>query len=504
MMKLCEWMESLEAMKPKEQSHKFFSLTRSIGAPTEFEHEDLPELIDWQVFMRMILDSHVWLKPAWTKDKNLGCISGLLNDPRKDSLFDQFISIGASSNRFVVALATKIASIVDDSKNPKMKLKLSEEEFFTAFPLSFWNEFREQKLHWALLQSLHSDAFAGAGLKLLCTHNAKDFHSSAKSTANILRSDGHDHPYIGFSQSKRTVFVGCTNGADSFYQGIASMSFAADGRTYSFGEAFAHDHLCDAIIEAGASPAWVASMQAVVDDAFVQPSPLKVDGLLKQMYWLKGDGSHVLLTPMIAGSIQADLHNYFTRVISPEEFEKPDFVLTKNKCLRVLRIGSNASNGGRLAGALDGRHNLIKSFPPSRAPEIYSSFYEFIYGQQLHTFIDSSRMNYLSLLVGSDFLAEMRREEMQRCLASIAGEMAQAMRDLVEFARAQGQAWIQAKLLANQTSAWLKEGMAGALSKESISGLTELILSGHNTEHMNDELRIALTGALKYQLEQPL
>ncbi|MDU8351452.1 hypothetical protein RYA05_06075 [Pseudomonas syringae pv. actinidiae] len=504
MMKLCEWIESLQPMKANERVHQFFSLTRSISAPKEFAHEDLPDLIDWQVFMRMILDSYVWLKPAWTKDKNLGCISGLLTDPRKDSLFDQFITIGASSNRFVVALATKIASISDDSKNPKMKLKLSEEEFFTAFPLSFWDGFRQQKLHWTLLQTVNSSAFVEGGLKLICTHNAKDFHSSAKSAANILCAEGQEHPYIGFKQSKRTIFVGCTNGADSFYQGIASMCFAADGRTYSFGEAFAHDHLCDVMIDAGASPAWVASMQAVVDDAFEKPSPSKVDGLLKQIYWTNQDGSHVLMTPMIAGSIQADLHNYFTHSAPKDECDAADFVSTYGKYLKVLRIGSNASNGGRLAGTLDGRHNLIKSFPPPRAPEIYSSFYEFIYGETLHTFIASSRMSYLSHLAVSDFTDEKMQEAVERGANAIADEMAQALRDIVEFGRGKGKTWLENKLIDNQTSAWLNEAIAGALSKTSISALIELILSSHNTEHMNDAVREAIAGALKYQLEQPL
>ncbi|MEG0869839.1 MAG: hypothetical protein RSG77_22780 [Hafnia sp.] len=501
------WIESVFADPKIPVIKKPVALLRLIDAiedPLEFSTDQLGEQIDWQIFLKVFFDQHMVIKSSWPVEKGA---SALFDHAGPGSLLDQIRHAGEQHFPMARQLSEMLAQVVGQdgmTKKPgNIKFKLTQKAFFSLLTPTLLAEWKASGVHWRILQSVLKEKLMHKGIRYVCTHNAKDFDSSASALSSVLCSETPLHPYIGFHSTKRTTYVSCGNGSDLFYQRFASMSVNLAGKIRTFIEYFTNDTLRQALLSAGAPAALIAEIRDFVEQSVGTFAPEHIDPLFKQIYWVCDEGNF-LITPLIAGSMQVDLHNFIS--LSEEEKaikgRKPDEVYQRlATCYPVQRIGSNFSNAGGIAQKLFGRHNLLKCLPPSNVPDLYWRFHAMTKRSRLVGKFDKIAIKRLYNLATSDYSNASMREAAKNHAERLATSIASNFHDVVAFSRKQGDPWVTKHATDNNCSRWLHKAAFGTLSPEEQSDIAEEMLEQVHNEHLNNEVRQLTRHQLKSILE---
>lgn len=500
---VCDQVFANPAIAPAKKAIALLKLVDAIEEPILFGTNAISEQIDWQIFLKVFFDQAVVIEKSWTPDKPA---SSLAHCSKPGSLLWQLNAHAGEASTALPELLERIASSLinfkKDNDSP-YKFKLTAKGMFEAMDPDFLNRLREEGIHWRVLKSVR-EQIQEKGLKYACTHNAKDFHSSASGASSVLCSKTEPHPYIGFHSSTRTVYTGCGVSTDAFYQGIASLSLWFDGRIRTFLEYFTDDTLRAAVLAASDDHVFVASMCSYINENIGNYAPDRIDPLFKQVYWV-GDRHNVLITPLISSSLQVDIHKYLslTEAEKATKGHKPEETKRRlRSCRSVKRIGSNPVNAGKVAVKLSGKHNLIKCFPRERSPDIYPRFYALSRDGKMVGHLDSHLITSLYKIAATDYTNAKLREITEEKAASLAAQIIFNFREIVEFARLKGMTWIAPKLQSNVTSEWLAIAAFGTPEPNHLKDIAEFMLDQINHEHMNNEVRAQVRLQIVYLLKE--
>lgn len=481
------------AIPVAKKASALLKLVDAIEEPILFGTHVMGEQIDWQVFLKVLFDQAVVIEKSWTPDQPA---SSLVRCSKPGSLLWQLNAHTNESSTAFAELLERIASSLMNFKADKegrYKFKLTAKGMFEALDPVILNRLREEGAHWKVLVDAQEQLQA-KGLKYACTHNAKDFHSSASGSSSVLCSQPVAHRYIGFHSSSRTIYTGCGNGADSFYQGLASLSLWLDGRIRTFPEYFTDDTLRSAMLAVSSQYEFIESMRSYITENIGNYAPDKIDPLFKQVYWV-GETQNVLITPLISSSLQVDIHKYISlsddeRAIKGRKPEETRRRLSLSQ--PVKRIGSKPSNAGKVAIKLRGNHNLIKCFPTQRCPDIYPRFYAFIEDGLFLGRFDKNIITSLYRISATEYSNTKMREATENKASTLATQMILNFREIVEFSRAKGLTWNIGKLKSNFTSEWVLLAAFYDLEPRHLTDIAEFMLDRLNHEHMNNQVRAHL------------
>jgi hypothetical protein len=500
---VCDQVFSNPTIAPAKKAIALLKLVDAIEEPILFGTNAISEQIDWQIFLKVFFDQAVVIEKSWTPDKPA---SSLADCSKQETLLWQLNAHAGKGSTAFPELLERVASSLtnfETDRDGRYKFKLTAKGMFEALDPGFLNRLREEGIHWRVLKSVR-EQIQTKGLKYACTHNAKDFHSSASGASSVLCSQTTPHPYIGFHSSPRTIYSGCGNGADSFYQGITSLSLWFDGRIRTFLEYFTDDTLRAAMLAASDEPEFVEDMRNYITENIGNYAPNTIDPLFKQVYWV-GDRHNVLITPLISSSLQVDIHKYISlsddeRAIKGRKPEETRRRMSLSKA--VKRIGSKPSNAGKIAIKLRGNHNLIKSFPTERCPDIYPRYYALIEDGLFLGHFDKRLITSLYKISASNYTNANMRETAEEKAVALATQLIVNFREIVEFTRSKGLNWNTGKLKSNVTSEWLLHAAFHELKPSHSTDIAEFMLNQITHEHLNNEVRAHIRPHLVRILEE--
>ncbi|MFK4132229.1 hypothetical protein ACI2KR_08040 [Pseudomonas luteola] len=473
-------------------------LVNEMDNPLQVTPDDLPELLDWMMFLKVFCDQSTYMPIGWFTGKPMDLFKSPLYEMclfKQLEPYREHPAIKALADRVAAHFCGKTSQDREVAKDRERFKLNSDHGFFQTMSLEDWRAVKESKVHWRLLETAHKEALVTQGIAWMCTHNSKDLHSSAMGISSVAWLRPVSHTYLGFRNHTRCVYVGTGNGKDAFYQGLCGACIGCEGKLYAFHEFFTRSELIEALVSAGASREWVEYIGNSVNGLLRSKAPDFVDTYFKQIYWEDRNGKVTLLTPMIASSVQCSLHGLLTGPVLGSK--------RRSVSKSVTRIGSNFNNGGRIAMMLGGKHNMLKCFPRKKALPIYGELYEVLVCNRLSGAVQYRTVQTIYRHLCFTYLNQNITRATDVHVASFVSEVTKRLHNVLSFMRTQSQPWLEQKLNEETPSASIiRRVLSGNSKPQVLAELTDKILQEQQTEFMSDAVRLRLRKAVYARLRK--
>lgn len=483
-----EWLESIflgSEQKTEVKNMLLMSLSDPKGGADQvFDFDTAIEAIDWQMFTYILFRSNFKiLKEGIDYTSNESFFPSIDQDSpiaiylKSSGLESEF------STRVLDQMRIDVPNDADMKKSKGKPVTFKLNAFKTIkYDFELLNALRLKGFHWNIFSSSYMNGTINYGIKTKATHNPRDSDCSIPSSLFAYKIASVGHPYIGFSDSKRTSYPAGGGAPVAYEASIASLSVKTNRGTYTFSDYFSHEDIFPKLNTIGVPEEALSALNSICS---LPPANIFADSihhLQKQVYWMDKNKT-LLVTPLMATSLQIDMSDYYE-----DASEKKDFIKL-NACGWVKRILSNPQNAGVTMQQTRGRNYLLKCMPPEQYDnqDLYFYFSRVLKGE-LSKYNRDDLIQEANKIIYSKSKKDSHDEDLGNLLSTIANDVSKLVIGAANLCTTKGKDWMEGKKVEGNIFEMFSKFVFDEKDPETCKKMANIAVKQISSRHLSDKV----------------